>query len=66
MFGMALQGMITDFSGENKKNRSGCKDNLSSIPQLLKILKTIWGSMTLEDNTFIFREAYDTLHPPSH
>jgi hypothetical protein len=66
MFETASQGVLTDNYGGNKSNRQGYKDDLISVLQLYEILNTIWKSMTLEETTLIFREAYDALYPPSH
>ena len=64
MFETASKGVLTDFYDAQESNSSN-QGNLIRLPQLYQILQTIWKSVTLNETTLIYREAYDALYPPS-
>ncbi|KAL3826238.1 hypothetical protein ACHAXA_006266 [Cyclostephanos tholiformis] len=65
LFEKASKGVVDDFYDANKDDLPYYEANLISVRQLYDILKIIWPSMTLEDTTLVFREAYGALYPPS-
>ena len=65
MFDTASKGVLTVFYDAPDNSNQTYKEGLISVTHLYQILKTVWNSVTMQETTLIYREAYDALYPPS-